>query len=492
MKHSLSEKFNNLTPEETERVYASLEPDAVMDPETEKRIEARLNRKLPSEKPAVLRTLSKVWKPVIVAAAACLVVYLTLGFTVPGVADGLYRLVHPDTTTDSYFMQLPDEHEPVKDIEQAIENTRAENNGGTAELIGSYSGELPGDAEFNKEAAGTSEHPAVDPDEYAYLLTLKPELKELYYDGERLIVNAYFECPFAGDFLVGFGNKEIAHRHNLDMLTAHVLGTVNGTPYEFGGYAHGVIPVFDKREANGFTMQTDIDLNTPLPDGKVEMTLYYYIYNCDNPEIEYNIARVKHQFSFDTTAGNKHETKTCLLTLSGSAPMTVTERDPETKEFTKIGNRTVSFDGVTLNLETTILPGGMTIAINTYTAPDSFNEDLMNSLLTYHEGLQFDVYVNGERIEYRVPNSLGGDRWKIELPIHAEDLPEIRSIRLVPKIVRITGIVPILDPMDGSKKGDPIVLTVDAAPTEMSGYGYNLLGWEETVLSDCAFELPLS
>ena len=60
---------------------------------------------------------------------------------------------------------------------------------------------------------------------------------------------------------------------------------------------------------------------------------------------------------------------------------------------------------MTLNLETTILPGGMTIAINTYTAPDSFNEDLMNSLLTYHEGLQFDVYVNGERIESRVPNS---------------------------------------------------------------------------------------
>lgn len=111
---------------------------------------------------------------------------------------------------------------------------------------------------------------------------------------------------------------------------------------------------------------------------------------------------------------------------------------------------------------------------------------------TPHEGLQFDVYVNGERIESHVPNSLGGDRWKIELPIHAEDLPEIRSIRLVPKIVRITGIVPILDPMDGSKKGDPIVLTVDAAPTEMSGYGYNLLGWEETVLSDCAIELPLN
>ena len=320
MKNPFELKFEKPTPEETERLLETVDPNTVLQQNTLNRIEARLDRKMPKKQ----RIPVKLWRYAAIAAAACAIVYLTLGFTVPGVADGLYRLVHPDTTTDSYFMQQPDEHEPVKDIEQAIENTRAENNGGAAELIGSYSGELPGDAEFNKEAAGTSEHPAVDPDEYAYLLTLKPELKELYYDGERLIVNAYFECPFAGDFLVGFGNKEIAHSHNLDMLTAHVLGTVNGTPYEFGGYAHGVIPVFDKREANGFTMQTDIDLNTPLPDGKVEMTLYYFIYNCDNPEIEYNIARVKHQFSFDTTAGNNHETKTCTLTLSGSAPMTVT------------------------------------------------------------------------------------------------------------------------------------------------------------------------
>lgn len=488
MKQSLYTVFQNMTSEETGRLFETLDPNTCVEENTVNRIEARLNRRFLKQR----RSFASVWKPVAITAAACAVIYLTLGFTVPGVADGLYRLAHPDTTTDSYFMQQPDEHEPVKEIEQAIENTRAENIGGCVEMIGSYSGELPNDAEINKEAAGTTEHPAVDPDEYAYLLTLQPELKELYYDGSRLIINAHFECPFAGDFLVGFGNSEIAHRHNLDMLTAHVLGTVNGTPYDFGGYGHGVIPIFDKKEANGFTMQTDIDLSTPLPDGTVEMTLYYYIYNCDDPEIEYNVARVKHQFSFDTTAGNKHEAKTCELTLSGSAPMTVTEMDPETKEFSKIGNRTVSFDGLKLNLETTFLPGGMTIAINTYTLPDSFDENLMQSLLTYHEGLQFDVYVNGERVEYRVPNSLGGDRWKIELPIHAEDLPEIRSIRLVPKIVRITGIVPILDPVDASKKGDPIVLTVDAAPTEMSGYGYNLLGWEETVLSDCAIELPLN
>lgn len=484
MKNKLEHTFDNMNETQRETLCGILGETNVMDERTAARIQARIDRKL-SKKRSAMRVL----RPLAIAAAACAVIFLTLGFTVPGVADGLYRLAHPETTTDSYFMQQPDEHEPVKEIEQAIESANPENIGGCVELAGSYSGELPNDAELNKEAAGTDEHPAVDPDEYAYLLSLKPELKELYYDGSRLIVNAYFECPFAGDFLVGFGNKEIAHRHNLDMMTFEVLGTVNGTPYEFGGYGHGVIPVFDKKEANGFTMQTDIDLLSPLPDGTVEMTLYYYIYNEDNLPTSgsYNVARVKHQFSFDTTAGNKHETKTCELTLSGSAPLTVME----TGDSAKIGNRTVSFDGLTLNLETTFLPGGMTIAINTYTLPDSFDEELMYSLLTYHEGLQFDVYVNGERIEYSVPNSLGGDRWKIELPVHAEDLPEIRSIRLVPKIVRITGIVPILDPTDGSKNGDPIVLTVDDAPIGMPAYGFNLLGWEETVLSDCAIELPL-
>lgn len=482
MKNKLENTFNNMNEAQREKLSCVLGETNVMDERTAARIQAKIDRKLPEK-----RSFMRVLRPVAIAAAACAVIYLTLGFTVPGVADGLYRLTHPETTTDSYFMQQPDEREPVKEIEKAIDSAKPENIGGFVELAGSFSGELPGDAELNKEAAGTNEHPAVDPDEYAYLLTLKPELRELYYDGSRLIVNAYFECPFAGDFLVGFGNTEIAHRHNLDMLTAHVLGTVNGTPYEFGGYGHGVIPIFDKKEANGFTMQTDIDLLSPLPDGKVEMTLYYFIYNCDDPEIEYTIARVKHQFSFDTTAGNKQDTKTCELTLFGSAPLTVME----TGESSKIGNRTVSFDGLTLNLETTLLPGGMTIAINTYTLPDTFDEDLMLSLLTYHEGLQFDVYVNGERIEYRVPNSMGGDRWKIELPIHAEDLSEIRSIRLVPKIVRITGIVPILDPVDGSKKGDPIVLSVDDTPIGMPAYGFNLLGWEETVLSDCAIELSL-
>ncbi|MBQ2202575.1 MAG: hypothetical protein II412_08365, partial [Clostridia bacterium] len=192
MKQSLYTVFQNMTSEETGRLFETLDPNTCVEENTVNRIEARLNRRFLKQR----RSFASVWKPVAIAAAACAVIYLTLGFTVPGVADGLYRLAHPDTTTDSYFMQQPDEHEPVKEIEQAIENTRAENIGGCVEMIGSYSGELPNDAEINKEAAGTTEHPAVDPDEYAYLLTLQPELKELYYDGSRLIINAHFECPF--------------------------------------------------------------------------------------------------------------------------------------------------------------------------------------------------------------------------------------------------------------------------------------------------------
>lgn len=488
MNSKLEQKFETMNDAQKEQLLNAIDPDILLTPETKARINARLHRKLPKKRVSFAR----MWKPVAIAAAACVMIYLTLGFTVPGVADGLYRLAHPETTTDSYFMQKPDEREPVKEIENAIESAKPENIGGCVELIGSYSGELRSDAEFNRNVSGTTEHPAIDPDDYAYLLTLRPQLKEVYYDGSRLIVNAYFECPYAGDFLVGFGNRDVSYTHNLDMMTYEVMGTVNGTPYEFGGYGHGVIPSYGKEET-GFYMQTDIDLLSPLPDGIVQMTLYYYIYNEDDilTSGSYNIARVKHQFSFDTTAGNKHETKTCELTLSGSAPVTVTERDPETKEFTKIGNRTVSFDGLTLQLETTILPGGMTIAINTYTAPDSFDEDLMRSLLTFHEGLQFDAYVNGERVEYSAPNNFGGDRWKIELPIHAEDLPEIRSIRLVPKIVRIVKIRSVSDSADGSVKGEPVTLIPDGTPVDLPAWGYDILEWEETLLPDSAIELPL-
>ena len=470
-----------------EQLYELIDTNLVTDEAAYRRIEAKINRKLPEK-----RSFARVWKPVAFEAAACLAIFLTLGFTVPGVADGLYRISHPDTTTDTYFLQNPDEREPIQEIEQAIESADPQNGSGSVELIGSYSGALKSDAEFNRHVTDPGDGPVIDPNEYAYLQALEPKLHEVYYDGSQLIVTAYFECPFAGDFLVGFGNTDVPHTHNLDMTTYEVLGTVNGTPYTFGSYGHGVIPSYSKEE-RGFYMQTEIDLASPMPDGTAEMTLYYYIYNEDELKTfgSYNIARVIHTFSFDTTAGNRHETKTMSLVLAGSAPVTVWTFDREKAEFVSIENRTLSFDGVTLSFKVSYLPGGVTIGLSDVMCPDSFRENLIRSAFGMREeGLQFDVYVNGEKIEARIPDNMSGDDWKIELPIHAEDWNGIETVLLIPKFVRMTGFVPYLDPVDGTKTGDPVSLSVDGAPQPVPENGFYTTGWEETVLSGCAVELP--
>lgn len=487
MNSKLEQKFETMNDAQKEQLLNAIDPDILLTPEAKARINARLHRKLPKKRVSFAR----MWKPVAIAAAACVMIYLTLGFTVPGVADGLYRIAHPDTTTETYFMQKPDEREPIKEIEQAIESAKPENVSGRVELIGSYSGELRSDAEFNRRVTEPGDGPVIDPNEYAYLLSLDPQLSEVYYDGSQLIVTAYFECPYAGDFLVGFGNTEAPYTHNLDMTTYEVLGAVNGTPYTFGSYGHGVIPSYNKEES-GFYMQTEIDLASPLPDGAVEMTLYYYINNEDDIKTgkTFNVARVKHVFTFDTTAGNRHETKTLSLSLAGSAPITVWTLDQKSLDFVSIENRTVSFDGVTLTFEVSYLPGGVTIGLKDISA-ETFDKDLIRAAFNSRtEGLQFDVYVNGERIESRIPDNMGGDDWKIELPIHAEDWDGIESVMLIPKLVRMTGFVPCLDPVDGTKTGAPVLLSDDGGPQPYPEYGFQTTGWAETVLSDCAVALP--
>lgn len=491
--NNLERKLQGMTAEEDARLLDGFDPQPCMDPAALDRIAGRISRSLAPESTKAKRFLKKAWKPALIAAAACAALFLTLGFTVPGVADGLYRLSHPDMTTETYFMQKPDEREPITAIEAAVEGSDPEDLSGCVQIVGSYSGELESDSEYNRYAFASENRPAVDPDEYAYLLTLKPELREVYYDGRKLIMTAYFDCPYAGDFLYGFGNFDVAHSHNLDMRTFEVLGTMNGTPVSFGSFGHGVIPSYNEQET-GFYMQTDVDLDSPLPDGVARMTLYYYIYNEDDIKTggSYNVARVKHTFSFDTTAGNAHAAQTVRLSLSGSAPMMILRSDETTGDFETIETRTVSLDGLTLSLELSYLPGGAVIDVMPETYPESFDDAMKQSLfLRPDAGLQFDVYVNGTFLKTVVPLPVAGNAIRTELPIHADDSDTLRSVTLIPKLVRITRFIPILDRIDGSVTGDPVTLEPDADPISLSIGGIDRLETAEALLSNCAIDLPL-
>ena len=298
--------------EESLKLMEQFDPQAHIRQETLDRVAARLDAKLPRRKRA--RFFRSIWKPALAAAAACAAIYLTLGLTVPGVADTLYKMTHPHTTAESYLGELPESRDPVAEIDRAIEQSGAQNGSGCVELLGSYSGALDSDGEYNKLAdndAGEREKlglPPYDASEYAYLCALRPQIQEVYYDGTRLIMNAYFDCSCAGDFLVGFGNSAAAHTHNLDMMTFDARCVIDGTAFVFGSYAHGVIPD-DRRDPDGFTMQTDVDLHSPLPDGVAQMTLYYYIY--DEDAGHGNVARVRHTFSSGCGCPASYRTRRC-------------------------------------------------------------------------------------------------------------------------------------------------------------------------------------
>lgn len=480
----MNNTFDNLTEKQYEQMLSEL--NERINPETKARIAARLETEMNGKKQTKERRFP--WKAVTVAAAACLAVFLTLGFTVPGVADSLYRLAHPETTIEAYMSTLPEQREPIKEIDQAIEQTGSKNVSGCVELVGSYSGELNSDEYYNSTIHGTKDNEPFDPQAFDFLLSLEPALTEVYYDGSRAYVTAYFETPYAGDFQYGNGNRSAAHTHDLDMMTFEALCTVDGKPYRVFNAGSSTIPDYGE-ELDGFYMTSEIEIQEPLPDGIAEMTLYYYIYQMEPNKVYsgYNVARVKHVFTFDTTDGNRHEEKTYRLELSGNAPLTILRGGGKTENFTTVENTTVSLDGTVLSLDVAILPGGVEIGIDPVTLPEAFDEEMTWAFFNAPGGLAFDVFADGEPIEY-TRLSTPDHTLSIELPIRAEDLANLRSVKLIPKLVYVTELIPYIG-ADGCTEGELTRLIVDAGPIENSPHDFRIVRKETTVFENCAIDI---
>ena len=77
MNSKLEQKFETMNDAQKEQLLNAIDPDILLTPETKARINARLHLKLPKKRVSFAR----MWKPVAIAAAACVMIYLTLGFT---------------------------------------------------------------------------------------------------------------------------------------------------------------------------------------------------------------------------------------------------------------------------------------------------------------------------------------------------------------------------------------------------------------------------
>ena len=508
MRNALQNHLQNASDAEAFPIIDHIEQNAAVNSEILSGIEERLNRKLQEEAKTGERFASgkklssrSVFRVILIAAALSTMAFLMMGMFVPGVSKVLYGLAHPDHSTESYLLTTPEERDTIPEIEEAIEKSNVKELSYSVEMRGEYSLLLKYDEDYNKTANEREKEgfPPYRAEDYAFLKTLVPEKKEVYYDGTRLTVSTYFPCDFAGDFLTGWGIN-IDHSHNLDMTTFEINLDVNGQDLSdrIGSWASGtMMSVWGKTkeddfsDVKGFWCSTDIDeLNAPLPDGTCTITLLYYIYDGDVDDMGSigNVARVIHRLSFDTTPGNHHQVENVQTDLHGDAVITMIDLGSNTIE-----SRTVSLEGLKLETEIRYLPSGLHVTVSPGKVPNEWNDQMLNALFG-GSSFEFDLLVDGEKTGITVEKILGdGTSLFFDLPVLPSDYPEINEITLVPRIKALTSVTP--ESYDEQTKtvsyGDRLEWTPDGEAVSLPSGGYTRETYLETVLNDCEIHIPV-
>lgn len=458
MSDRLEQILSNADEAEAALLMDRFDPESHMNAQTLARIEARFWAKAKPER----RTLRFPWKKALVAVAACAAVYLTLGFTVPGVADSLYQLTHPNYTTESYFMQNPDTREQVPEIDAAVTKADARDVESTVELLGEYSIRTQWDEGYNemahespsrRAAFGAEPYRAAD---YAYLKEIKASVKEVYYDGSRLFVNAFLAFPGADAFL-WWEHTDESFPHHLSISTVTQETKLNGTTLAVNLGGSGGGETLDTQDGKyGLWYTSYYTLEEPLPDGICEMTLFYYIYDADIDDMGAvgNVARVIHTISFDTTSGNRYENNGFEIAFSGTAPMTLSTYRP-TGEHETLMNRMVRFDGLKMRVNVAYLPSGPMAELSVTAYPASWTElerDALND--GFITALSFDVVAGDETVHipyHQITRQNGG--WQFEIPVLPQDYAALDSITIIPVVRSVTGFTAYedVDPDDPTK-----------------------------------------
>ncbi len=512
MRDALQEHLNKANAAEAERMMDMLETEEMLDLRIRSRIADRLDERLKAEKGTARARVSgkrhtrfPLRRGLFAAAVACLVAFLVLGMTVPGVSKALYALAHPSHDTESYLLTPPEERTPIPEIEEEIGSSRPMDVSSSVEMLGEYSIITRYDKEYNEMATKTPtqrERYGFSPyraEEYDYLKSLVPEVREVFYDGSRLTVNTYFECDYAADFMIGWG-FDLPHRHNLDMTAFEIFADVDGQDVSglLGGYGTGTMMSVwnhtsedDLSGLEGFWCSTVFDyLAEPLPDGICTITILYYIYDGDVDDMGAigNVGRVIHTFAFDTTPGNRYKAASVTTPLSGDAVITIASWD--TMQFR---SRTVSLEGVILHTDVRYLPTGMLVTVEPAEVPADWTKPMVDALFGRISGLEFDLVVDGDRVEMSTRRlDSGSQQIRYELPILPSDYANIHEIALSPKVRALTAVESSWYDTAQEKNitEERIVWEPDGKAVTIPT-GWNNDTYMETLLSGCEIHIPM-
>jgi len=207
----LSKHLLDSTLEETERLTEAL-PSLPLDEGTALRLQHRVldaaRQNKAAEKRSARATKGKAntrrkphsralpW----LAAAACLLLVIGGVLSVPGVAKALRDLIYPEYRGASgYLTEQPEDRTPVADIAETLSAAAPQDVSYKIELLGEYAGDLtPCDEEYNTSIAelrAEQGFPAFDKEAFSFLRDIRPEVREVLYDGEETIPTEPGEYP---------------------------------------------------------------------------------------------------------------------------------------------------------------------------------------------------------------------------------------------------------------------------------------------------------
>lgn len=376
-------------------------------------------------------------------SAAAVIVILVMLLSIPSVSQAMRSWFGDLFRLTDYMAAEPENREENADIAGAVQTPVPAQTSYSLRYLDET--EYMGGVDEWRLSNGFA---AFSREDYAWVADLRPEAKEILYDGRNLIINTQINASPAR-FLGTYGGEG----ERYDLWTNSVSVTVNGQPFtNFTDQGGGlVLKSFQNADGSGYDLAkvsvadsvleqtTLIGNNSPaFPSGPVTVTIEMWLVDgeIDDTATVGLVAVLTQTVTFDATEGNANLTSAVSATqqLCGVAPLTI-DGDGT------LENCMFDYSAVTVSASIERRATGVSVSIHYSFPTEEEKTRLWKSIVlgaVGHSGIQYEAIVDGQSIGkiWHAGNYLGTwDDPVLEIPLTESELASVQSITLCP-IVR--------------------------------------------------------
>ncbi len=453
---TITELLDSLTIEQTDQLVKHIDINA--SPFTKRRILKQTKAKIDGRRKKGFGFL------VPVTACVCGVVVMLAAF--PETADAIKEFFQKTFSVSSYMGTPQEERAAIADVEEVIQYP--EQSGDYLVTLG------PEIADWESIAAARQKYgfPAFAQQDFAWLKEIQPEVKEVLYDGNNVIVTGFLQTDHALAFYPSYMNAPDA--------TQHVAFSGATLAYGSASIAGGADPQFYadtySEDETGRTADPEavhaqggipfqayfvLEDGQALPDGTIDASLTLDINDgaVDDMGGVGKIAQVQLNLSFDATSGNAtKETAEYAQTQAITGDAVITVHYDDGAGYHTYGNINMPLDGMEITAEKVeTSQTGLAVYI-TETLPTAWSDEIksgyMDGYSAKNGGLKFILVIDGQEQGIVRPSGSVDHGWLVEIPILPSELAEIDTLQLVPIIEYMAEFNGEAVPLDDQKTFD--------------------------------------